>query len=1199
MKNTKIKVKTIQQILKNKNISIPNYQYDYLWEDDYVNQLLIDLLFHFKKKTTYQLGTVIIHRNKKNNTLNIIDGYQRLIILAILFYGLDNNTELGKSLLALKREIFNDKNHQKIINHYNLIKSFIDQQFDHEQLKYEFIDHIKKYTISYIETTNLSQAIKILKSQNTTNKIIANNGLLELHYSTKTIDNKQNISPHKAYSLTINQLINKKYIIPLSQHHYDWQKSEIEQLLNDLNNAYKKGEEFYFATLLLNKKQDNCYEVIDGQYYLIILKLLIIFCLCWNKKDKRALEFNFELSFPYQQEYNNIFTKLSNESFLSSKSIDEIKEKNTHYLQNLYDIIKNYLYYSDISSNIKGIEEDYIKFIFNKVNLFHMELASHIDIKHYFNIINQQTKQLTVQQVIKSKFISKLNKTQKESFCHIWDYCANMDSYLLQEIEPNNDAFLNALNNILFGKENINQGYLEYSGKEILTHKIITKDNYHYPISNDQQDNKRQKYQLIFDLVEKEKINQRDLQGCGKDILTNQAMIENNGNNLTINHKNNNLHKYQSIIDFPQFLMLALEIFKEKNNNTSKDIDLNTAEIMERFDNYFLLYFDGQAMDFIIHLFKLRMIFDNYIIKIDHSNNKNFVLYHYNSNKNLLTNTFDNQEENKHITMLLSVLYLSCKNDGIQERKDTNFLEDNYIHWLYKIVSHIYNRDNHSITAQQYIIQLQELAHNEFKNRKNFYRGKDIPQFLFFYLDYLLWLDYKTEKEYFKNIEDKVKKYIDIDNFSFTDNNYIIEYYEINGQYLDEVFTRDCKDYFGNLFLIPQQQYYCLHNKTWQEKRNQYDITEKMKLNCLSIKQAIMFSYENWTLYESADHLIKMRKFMFKNEEYNCCWPSINVIGIGEMGIEVVNNLIRNQSSILVEGADTKINFHAIGTDSKRLEKSLAKTIKIDEIVVKGVSKGVNTEQNIALALQAHQAMNEANENISLIDYISIVITSIDCDITKAILPMFAFSPITVLVPPLSFNQDHEYYQHIDDFANNYEIEVLHVIPTEKLALIPHNKIYNDTFSQNMAAINEIIQQILTAYSAPQISPNIPYGALWHDHYYDPREGYAMVGYSDIINNVEGAIGKAFQQAITSPLLQDIDPASVKLITVHISAGTYFSYEEYIEIQNILYKRIEQYSNQEDLPCFITTSLQPNLAEKIQVIVMLRGFNISNNLLLD
>jgi uncharacterized protein with ParB-like and HNH nuclease domain len=80
--------------------------------------------------------------------------------------------------------------------------------------------------------------------------------------------------------LSINDIFNSsenvKYEIPIYQRNYAWEKDEISALVRDVWDACeKKKVAYYIGTLVTYDKDDNVFEVIDGQQRLTTLFLLL------------------------------------------------------------------------------------------------------------------------------------------------------------------------------------------------------------------------------------------------------------------------------------------------------------------------------------------------------------------------------------------------------------------------------------------------------------------------------------------------------------------------------------------------------------------------------------------------------------------------------------------------------------------------------------------------------------------------------------------------------------------------------------------------------------------------------------------------------------------------------------------------------------------------------------------------------------
>lgn len=84
---------------------------------------------------------------------------------------------------------------------------------------------------------------------------------------------------------------NVYYVIPIYQRNYAWGVTEIEQLIEDIDSSIDGFDKnYYLGNLIVNQKDNNIYEVIDGQQRLTTLFLLEIY-LCMNiTKDALTFE---------------------------------------------------------------------------------------------------------------------------------------------------------------------------------------------------------------------------------------------------------------------------------------------------------------------------------------------------------------------------------------------------------------------------------------------------------------------------------------------------------------------------------------------------------------------------------------------------------------------------------------------------------------------------------------------------------------------------------------------------------------------------------------------------------------------------------------------------------------------------------------------------------------------------------------------
>lgn len=226
--------------------------------------------------------------------------------------------------------------------------------------------------------------------------------------------------------------VEPKFIIPLYQREYVWQKEEVETLINDLNNA---KQPYYIGNIVV----DENYNVIDGQQRLTTLYLMQMVL---NPNDC------FDLSYEIRQ---------SDNKFLKSKKLDNLdKCENDNIRENLIFIKSK----KDLLEKEK---------LLDKVRITLTRLPHDTDITRYFELINSRGLQLEKHQILKAIFLDLLkDDNEMIDWAKIWDYCSSMDCFIedivvyknqKEKVEDIRDNFLEFL-------RSGNIGTLSYFKKE-------------------------------------------------------------------------------------------------------------------------------------------------------------------------------------------------------------------------------------------------------------------------------------------------------------------------------------------------------------------------------------------------------------------------------------------------------------------------------------------------------------------------------------------------------------------------------------------------------------------------------------------------------------------------------------------------------------------------------------------------------------
>lgn len=201
---------------------------------------------------------------------------------------------------------------------------------------------------------------------------------------------------------------NVHYEVPIYQRNYAWDSDQIEQLIEDIMST---DDDYFLGNLIVNQKDNNVYEVIDGQQRLTTLFLL--------ERYLGIAIANDALRFEARDKSNRTLATLPNTNQLTDELLSsEIKEG--------YKIIDDYFE----KTGLKEEKESFIKRL-DKVNLIRVQVPDKIDLNHYFEIMNTRGEQLELHEIAKANFLSKITApVDKKIASDIWEYCSNMDSYI-------------------------------------------------------------------------------------------------------------------------------------------------------------------------------------------------------------------------------------------------------------------------------------------------------------------------------------------------------------------------------------------------------------------------------------------------------------------------------------------------------------------------------------------------------------------------------------------------------------------------------------------------------------------------------------------------------------------------------------------------------------------------------------------------
>ncbi|MBR4676086.1 MAG: DUF262 domain-containing protein [Victivallales bacterium] len=184
--NIEATIKSTREILE-RNLRIPTYQRPYRWTTTNVLQLLNDIMVSMEAgKLEYRIGTAILFYSKDDNTMEIVDGQQRLTtILLILRTVKGSNKDLpGQEIRYQSNSV------DAIRENYQFIDKWLsDNTVDRGKALADYI--LDKCKFAEIVVYDLSEAFQMFDTQNGRGKALELYNLLKAYHIRAMEQNTQ------------------------------------------------------------------------------------------------------------------------------------------------------------------------------------------------------------------------------------------------------------------------------------------------------------------------------------------------------------------------------------------------------------------------------------------------------------------------------------------------------------------------------------------------------------------------------------------------------------------------------------------------------------------------------------------------------------------------------------------------------------------------------------------------------------------------------------------------------------------------------------------------------------------------------------------------------------------------------------------------------------------------------------------------
>lgn len=561
-----------------------------------------------------------------------------------------------------------------------------------------------------------------------------------------------------------------------------------------------EADKYYIGSLIININSNGLYEVIDGQQRLTALFLLLNYLGYRWKEDRLRYECREKSNYTL----NFLNSLLPNEGY-KNKLVDE--DKIEQALIKGWDII-------DQKFRAGKIDTEKFKEKLKNVKLFRIEVPPHTDLNRYFEIMNVRGEQLEQHDILKAKLMKPLEANEQTAFSIVWNACRDMNGYVQMH-------FNKQQRELLFGGD--------WDWLNIDNIFSLTADDGSVPP------------QTAIKIIEnKEPIQVWD----GDDEAGNRI-------------------RFESIIDFPFFLLHVLKVFvaTEFNEYFSAIPELlDDKKLLKTFTNIIDKLKSNKefSLKFIKYLLKCRFLFDKYIIKREYKNEDTTGSW---SLKELKVSGARSKKKPYYRDTYFGELNewkttyspRTVTNLILQSCLRVSYTSQKIMHWITELLKWL-NVDDNLKKLSQFENQIEIIAQEpviKFITDKDYMQGVNTPHIVLNYLDYLLWTK-RSDDEY---------KGLNFDEFSFEFRNSVEHWYPQHPSSQSFDSWADV-DKFGNLCIIQRNVNSKFSNLSPTSKKGTYhQMIEKGSLK-MRVMSALTKDDTAWKETICDDHEGKMLKLL-------------------------------------------------------------------------------------------------------------------------------------------------------------------------------------------------------------------------------------------------------------------------------------------------------------------------------------------------
>lgn len=617
--------------------------------------------------------------------------------------------------------------------------------------------------------------------------------------------------------------------IPIYQRLYVWGEDQVLTLLNDLVNAYERGEEIFFlgGTLLVEQARGHVrhFDLIDGQQRFTTLWML---CHAWREAltpflatttdDKRIEP---RLRFAIRPEVNRFLEAM----VFGEQGIAPPDDEATKRMRIALDLMRSVFEkrplpagIADRQAHLTGLTE----FVYDKVKFVITTVPRETDLNKLFEVINNRGVQLQHHEILKARMLDALTENERGSYAVLWDACADMENFVERSLSGNFKGFASEVTDCYERRQLSNVSVV----REMLA-KRIQEQNHHHALP----------------LAE---------------IL--QAPVDAPAGEGEADTETTEPTWVRSMFGFPLFLQHVLRIwlFERGQPDLPRLLD---RELLALFEEHFFKPAEDRresVRSFIDLLWQLRVIFDEYLIKwVDQSEEEihliSAISVSTSGGKRYMSRS---RETDCHqgFSLLQSMLYHS------QEittqywvtpllcfmRRNLELDADRYFAYLRHLDNHMLGSD----ASESLVVRSRSFMEAPWRRNNSIHAaelakpsGVKFAHYWFYKLEFVLWFQKKRQAEHWRKFRLTAKSSVEhISPQTPTER--------------DEDRVDKALDFFGNLALVSRSLNSEYGNLPFNEKRQRFINNNKSRLD--SLKMDLIYENQQWCDERAVEHQNEM-----------------------------------------------------------------------------------------------------------------------------------------------------------------------------------------------------------------------------------------------------------------------------------------------------------------------------------------------------